>query len=68
MLDSMNGSPILMYIDVGSGALIIQVIVGSLLGVLLILRSMVFTWTRRIKSLFMRGNPESPPDQSDIEG
>jgi hypothetical protein len=64
----MNGSPILMYIDVGSGALIIQVIVGSLLGVLLILRSMVFTWTLRIKSLFMRGNPESSPDQSDIEG
>ena len=57
-----------MYIDVGSGALIIQVIVGSLVGVLFLLRSMVFTWTLRIKSLFMRGNPKSPPDQSDIEG
>jgi uncharacterized membrane protein YedE/YeeE len=60
------GGPILLYIDFATGSLVFQIIVGGLLGSLFLIRSIIFTWVRRIKMIFVRGPADAyhnPPEE-----
>ena len=62
--DVLTGVPIHAYIDIGSAGLLMQVILAGALGSLFILRSSIFTWTQRIKNIFVRNSTDAPPHDS----